>query len=101
MSDFLVEVYVASASAATSLPSPEDLVDAAAQLSREGKPVRFVRSLFVPEEETCFYLFEAQTSDAVRDAATRAGLAVDHVVKATSTWTPDTNPYKQSQGETP
>jgi hypothetical protein len=86
VSEFLVEVYVSPANLSLRLPCPEDLVKAAEQLSREGRPVRLLRSLFVPEEETCFYLFEATTSDAVREAARRAGLACDHVVEAAASW---------------
>jgi len=86
VSDFLVEVYLSPTAVSPRRPSPEDLADAAELLSREGRPVRFVRSLFVPEEETCFYLFEAQTSDDVREVATRAGLAFDHVAEASSAW---------------
>jgi Protein of unknown function (DUF4242) len=88
VSEFLVEVYVSPANVSLHLPRPEDLVRAAEQLSREGKPVRFLRSLFVPEEETCFYLFEATASDVVREAATRAGLACDHLVEAADYWPP-------------
>jgi hypothetical protein len=44
------------------------------EVHREGTPVRFVRSVFVPEDDTCFYLFRAVSADAVREAATRAEL---------------------------
>jgi Nickel responsive protein SCO4226-like len=46
--------------------------------------VRFLRSVFVPEDETCFYLYEATSAEAVRTAARRAALAVEDVVKAAS-----------------
>jgi hypothetical protein len=49
--------------------------EASEQLTREGTAVRFVRSVFVPEDETCFYLYEAPSTDAVREAARRASLA--------------------------
>jgi len=48
-------------------------------MQREGIPVRFVRSVFVPEDETCFYLYEAASVDAVREAARRAALPVEAV----------------------
>jgi hypothetical protein len=47
---------------------------ASEQLSREGRQVRFVRSVFVPEDETCFYVYEAIRVENVREAARRAAL---------------------------
>ena len=40
-------------------------------------PVRYVRAIFVPEDETCFFLYEAGSVDAVRKAARRAGLGCE------------------------
>ena len=36
--------------------------------------MRFVRSVFVPEDETCFYVYEAIRVENVREAARRAAL---------------------------
>jgi hypothetical protein len=55
---------------------------ASEQLRREGTPVRFVRSIFVPEDETCFYLYEAPSADDVREAARRAAIPVESLVEA-------------------
>jgi hypothetical protein len=52
---------------------------ASAQLRREGIDVRFLRSVFVPEDETCFHLYRAGSVDAVREAARRAALDVEDV----------------------
>ena len=46
-----------------------------------GIPVRFLRSVFVPEDESCFFLYEGPNTDAVRDAAGRAELTVAHIDK--------------------
>jgi hypothetical protein len=43
---------------------------AAEQVSSEGTPVRFLRSIFVPDDETCFHLFEG-TAEAVAEASGR------------------------------
>jgi hypothetical protein len=43
--------------------------------------VRFLRSIFVPEDETCFYLYEAVSVDAVREAARRATVHVERVTE--------------------
>jgi hypothetical protein len=51
----------------------------AEEMQLEGTPVRFLRSIFVPEDESCFFLYEGPTADAVRDAAARAELGALHV----------------------
>jgi hypothetical protein len=79
MSEFLVEAYVSRAAAAVATAGAEDVSQAAEQLTREGTPVRFLRSILVPADETCFYLYRAQSAEAVREAATRAGLRFDRV----------------------
>jgi hypothetical protein len=57
---------------------------ASEQLTREGTSVRFVRTVFVPEDETCFHLYEAASADAVCEAARRAGLPLERVIEAIS-----------------
>lgn len=52
---------------------------AAEEMRGEGTPVRFLRSVFVPEDESCFFLYEGPSADAVRDAADRAELTVAQV----------------------
>lgn len=54
----------------------------AGQMSREGTPVRYLRSTFLPGEEKCFCLFEAASSELVRQANTRAGLPFDRIMEA-------------------
>jgi hypothetical protein len=55
---------------------------ATAALTRAGTPVRFLRAIFVPEDETCFFLLEAQSRDAVEQAARRAELATARTVES-------------------
>ena len=52
---------------------------AAEAMRREGTPVRFLRSIFVPENDACFLLYEAPTARSVREAAGRAGLISEGV----------------------
>jgi hypothetical protein len=47
---------------------------AAEELTREGTAVRWVRSVYLPEEDTCLLVFEAPTPEAVERASRRAGL---------------------------
>jgi hypothetical protein len=42
--------------------------------------VRYVRSILVPEDETCFHIFEGPSEEAVRKAGAEAGLTPVRVV---------------------
>ena len=61
---------------------------ASEELSREGMPVRFVRSVFVPEDGTCFHLYQAGSLANVLEAADRARMKVEHVRPVTITGHP-------------
>jgi len=80
--EFLVELYVSREDAAAVERGAERTRRAAEELTREGTPVRFVRSIFVPEDETCFFLCEAVSAEAVREAARRAALSFERVTEA-------------------
>ena len=49
------------------------------QMRREGERVRFLRSIFVPEDDACFLLYEGPSAESVRAAAMRAKLGVRSV----------------------
>ncbi|HEY7421635.1 MAG TPA: hypothetical protein VH541_06470 [Gaiellaceae bacterium] len=55
---------------------------AAEQPGDEGARVRFLRSIFVPEDDACFFLYEGASAQAVKAAATRARLGVVRVDEA-------------------
>jgi hypothetical protein len=55
---------------------------ARARAATEGEPVRFLRSIFVPEDDACFLLFEGPSADSVRAAALRAKLGPRRVEAA-------------------
>jgi len=52
---------------------------AADQLTAEGLSVRFLRAIFVPEDGSCCFLYEAGSSEAVGEAGRRAQLAVARI----------------------
>jgi hypothetical protein len=83
VTEFLLELYVARTDCAAVVEGATRLGCAAAQVTAEGRPVRVVRSIFVPQDETCYVLIEAATVDAARETATRAALPVERVVEAT------------------
>jgi Nickel responsive protein SCO4226-like len=82
VTEFLLELYVSRGDSAAAERGAEQARLGAEALVREGVPVRYLGSMFVPEDETCFYLYEAPSADAVREAARRGQLAVARVVRA-------------------
>jgi hypothetical protein len=61
----------------------------AASMRAEGSPVWFVRSTFVPEEDSLLCLFDAPSADLVRELSRRARLPVERIVEAVDV-SPDT-----------
>ena len=82
MPEFLVETYASRSDHAAVRQCAARARAAADLLTREGRPVRFVRTVFVPEDETCFYLYEAASVDTVHEAAQRAALPFERVAEA-------------------
>jgi hypothetical protein len=84
MAEFLIEVYAARNDSNAVGCAARRARAAAHALASEGPDVRYVRCIFVPEDETCFYVYEADSVGTVHEVARRAGLAVDRVVEARS-----------------
>lgn len=55
---------------------------AAEALVREGTRVRYLRMTFLPDDETCFHVFDAASEDAVREVCRRAGISSGRIVTA-------------------
>jgi hypothetical protein len=80
MTSWLVEAY---APASTDLAEVEERARrAASTLTLAGTPVRYVRTIFVREDETCFHVFEAASAETVRQTARQARLATQRIVEA-------------------
>lgn len=84
MTEFLLELYVPRTGAATIGAGAERARHAAEELRCAGVPVYFRRTLYLPEEETCFYLYEAETIEQVQEAVRRAALSFERIVEAVS-----------------
>ena len=82
MAEYLVELYVAQGDHAVAQHHVAVAERAGADLTREGRAVRYLQSFFVPEDETCFLLYEAASEDLVREAALRAALAFERITAA-------------------
>lgn len=57
-------------------------IGAAADMSRAGTPVKYLRSTFVPETGACMCLFSADTAASVKALNEKAKLPFDRIVKA-------------------
>jgi uncharacterized protein DUF4242 len=82
VAEYILELYVSRGDPTTVAVGAKRAQAAAEVLTREGTPVRYVRAIFVPEDEICFFLYEAGSADAVREAAARAGLGAERVTEA-------------------
>lgn len=76
MPSFLVESYLAQSPALL-----EQARSRARQAAELGEGVRYLRTMFVPGDETCFHLFEAPSSRVLGDAARMAALRYTRIVE--------------------
>lgn len=82
MPEFLVETYAARDASNIITVGAGDIAAAADQVSEQGAQVRLLHAIFVPEDETCFYLFESSSAGAVREAMTHARLRPERITRA-------------------
>ena len=75
---FLAECYMARGIDPVTRELGEEVAVIARELAVE---VRFVQVISIPEDEICFYLFEAPSVDDVRLVADRAGLRPERIVE--------------------
>jgi hypothetical protein len=72
--------YVVDAYAAGSVV--EDQRERARRAAELGAGVRYVRTTFLPGDETLLHVFKATSSEALRDAARDAALPYERIVEA-------------------
>ena len=79
---YLVETYLARSREGEARAAGERLREAAGALADAGASVRYVRTTFLPEDETCFHLVEAHSRGAVEELSRRADLGRARIVPA-------------------
>jgi len=79
---YLVETYLARSRAGERAARERRARTAAEKLTQERTRVRFERSIYVPEDEICFYVFDAPSGRDAALAAHRAELEPLRVVEA-------------------
>jgi hypothetical protein len=74
---YLVESYVAATGAAV-----VDARERARRTAECGDGVRYVRTTYLPDDETILHLFEAPSASALDEAGRRAALQYERIVEA-------------------
>lgn len=82
MSVFMVERSLKGISMSDLGKAQQAAIRAADQLSRDGNPVRYLRSTFVPESGACMCLFEADDASTVKRLNEGAQLPFTRIVPA-------------------
>jgi hypothetical protein len=81
MPRFLVESYAAASPAAV-----DDARERARRTAELGPGVGYVKTTFVPGDETVLHLFDAPSCAALDEAGERAGLQYDRIVEVVDDW---------------
>ncbi len=82
MPSYLVETFLARGAAGEREAREHRARSAAEDMTHEGTRVCFDRSIHVPEDEICFFTFEAPSGREAALVAQRAGLEPLRVVEA-------------------
>ena len=84
MPSYLIETFLGRGNAGERSRREERARSAAAELTRTGTRVQFDRAIHVPEDEICFFVFEAPSSRTAALVAQRAALDPVRIVEALS-----------------
>jgi hypothetical protein len=82
--NYLVETYLSRSLTGERASREQRARSAAEQLAEEGTRINFDHSIYVPEDEICFFVFDAPSGRDAALAAQRAELDPIRVVEAVS-----------------
>jgi len=83
MATYLAEMYMPTTRSGALRDTARKARAATEQMTVEGTPIRYLRTIFLGEDEICFYVYEAGSPETVLEASRRAAIPVDRVVEAT------------------
>ena len=95
MPTYLVEAYTSRSHAQEAWAAGRRARAAAKALSREGTAVRYVRTTYLPDDETCFHFFEAPSAEIVEEVSLRARLGRARIVPAIDATRPARRPANE------
>ena len=84
MPSYLVETFLPRGAAGERMARERRAQWAAEELTRQGTRIRFDRTIHVPEDEICFFVFDAQSGREAALVAQHAALEPLRVVEAVS-----------------
>lgn len=79
---YVVERYLPGVNASDVLAAAGRAKEVTARMTEEGSPIRYLRSTYLPSEESCFCLFEGPSEGVVRTANERAQIPFDRIMEA-------------------
>ncbi len=82
MPSYLVERYLPGITSEQLMAAAGRARDTTAQMTKEGTQIRYLRSTFIPQDETCFCQFDGPSVEAVKTANDRAQIPFDRIVEA-------------------
>jgi hypothetical protein len=82
MPEYCLELYMADGAAAGVEEAAGHARAAAESFAACGRSVRYLRSTYLPEDETCLHFFAAASSEDVAEAARQAGLSGDRITRS-------------------
>src|SRR5262245_38812474 len=95
MPSYLVETFLPRGAARERAARERRARSTAEELTRDGTRVRFDRMIHVPEDEICFFVFDAASGRDAALAAEVAELGPLRVVEAVSSADSDTHTQKE------
>ncbi len=84
MPQYVVERHLPNFTGEQIAAAAKSAKESSSEMTREGTPVRYLRSIFIPGEDKCFCLFEGENADSVLEANRRAELPVQKISEALS-----------------
>lgn len=80
MTTYLVECFWPDATEEETDRAAERARRSAEALTREGTPVRFLRSLLLPSDDVVFFVFDGASEEVVGEASDRAGIRYERIL---------------------
>jgi hypothetical protein len=93
---YLIETYLARGKTGERASREQRARSAAKELTEKSGRIRFERAIHVPEDEICFFVFEAPSGRDAALVADRAGLDPFRVVEAISSDLDNANPKEET-----
>ena len=82
MHGYVVEVYLPRSRARDARVTARRVRAAAEELAADGLPIHYLRTTFLPEDETCFHFFDASSAASVAELCRRLDLGEVRIVGA-------------------